>query len=133
MCLFLTRLQLWLASSLLADALAVAAQSLMARDVGSGSLRGARQVAARVSSLCLGLGLILAAAMAAGGAVLPQLFSSDPAVLHLVRGGCWVRGLGYHKLDAASGNGEGGLGQGAAPREGWVLGAAREVGTGFGI
>ncbi|GFR49095.1 hypothetical protein Agub_g10888, partial [Astrephomene gubernaculifera] len=76
--------QLWLACSLLADALAVAAQSLMARDLGAGCTLGARQVAGRVSRLSLGLGLLLAGVLAAGGRVLPGLFSTDPEVLRLV-------------------------------------------------
>ncbi|EFJ50158.1 hypothetical protein VOLCADRAFT_88992 [Volvox carteri f. nagariensis] len=76
--------QLWLACSLLADALAVAAQSLMARDLGSGSVSGARMVAGRVGSLSVGLGLLLAGGLAACGAQLPGVFSSDPEVLRLV-------------------------------------------------
>jgi Na+-driven multidrug efflux pump len=80
-----------MACSLLADALAVAAQSLMARDLGEGNVAGARHVAARVGSLSLGLGLLLACGMAAGGRVLPAVFSSDPEVLRLVSGRCgWV-------------------------------------------
>ncbi|GIL79303.1 hypothetical protein Vretimale_16462 [Volvox reticuliferus] len=78
--------QLWLACSLLADALAVAAQSLMGRDIGAGSVAGAREVAARVSSLSLGLGLVLAGALASGWRLLPGIFSSDPEVLRLVTG-----------------------------------------------
>ncbi|GIL58180.1 hypothetical protein Vafri_13032 [Volvox africanus] len=76
--------QLWLACSLLADALAVAAQSLMARDIGAGSVAGARQVASRISSLSLGLGLMLAVGLASSWRLLPGLFSSDPEVLRLV-------------------------------------------------
>ncbi|KAG2428891.1 hypothetical protein HYH02_014213 [Chlamydomonas schloesseri] len=77
--------QLWLACGLLADALAVAAQSLMARDLGAGSAAGARQVAGRVGGLSLGLGLALAGLMAAAGQLgLPAAFSSDPEVLRLV-------------------------------------------------
>ncbi|PNH05446.1 hypothetical protein TSOC_008267, partial [Tetrabaena socialis] len=69
---------LWLACALLADALAVTAQSLMARDLGAGSAVGARQVAARVNGLGLGLGLLLAAGLAAAGllAGLPRLFAT---------------------------------------------------------
>ncbi|PNH04415.1 MATE efflux family protein 3, chloroplastic [Tetrabaena socialis] len=80
--------QLWLACALLADALAVTAQSLMARDLGAGSAVGARQVAARVNGLGLGLGLLLAAGLAAAGllAGLPRLFTTDPQVLQLVTG-----------------------------------------------
>ncbi|PNW70938.1 hypothetical protein CHLRE_17g739650v5 [Chlamydomonas reinhardtii] len=77
-------LQVWLSASLLADALAVAAQSLMARDLGAGCPRGAAQVARRVAELSLGLGMILALGLAAGHRVLPRLFSKDPEVLRLV-------------------------------------------------
>lgn len=77
--------QLWLASSLLADSLAVAAQSLVARCLASGGDAGradARAVARRVTSLSLGLGLALSAGLAAGATALPlpRLFSSDPGV-----------------------------------------------------
>ncbi|GIL79360.1 hypothetical protein Vretimale_16540 [Volvox reticuliferus] len=78
--------QIWVVCSLFADALAVAAQSLMGRDIGAGRLAGAREVAARVSSLSLGLGLVLAGAIASGYRLLPGLFSSDPEVLRLVTG-----------------------------------------------
>eukprot|EP00198_Chlamydomonas_reinhardtii_P006821 XP_001696157.1 MATE efflux family protein [Chlamydomonas reinhardtii] len=77
--------QLWLACGLLADALAVAAQSLMARDIGAGSAAGARQVAGRVGGLSVGLGLALAGLMALAGRLgLPAAFSSEPEVLRLV-------------------------------------------------
>jgi Na+-driven multidrug efflux pump len=75
-----------MASALFAEALAVAAQSLMTRDLGEGSVAGARQVASRVGELSLGLGLLLAVALAAGGGLLPRLFSADPQVLRLMGG-----------------------------------------------
>ncbi|GLC67114.1 hypothetical protein PLESTF_000516800 [Pleodorina starrii] len=76
--------QVWLACSLLADALSVAAHSLMARDLGAGAVAGARQVAARVGELSLGLGLALAAGLALGGRALLGLFTADPEVVQLM-------------------------------------------------
>ncbi|KAG2496210.1 hypothetical protein HYH03_005809 [Edaphochlamys debaryana] len=75
--------QIWMSVSLLADALSVAAQSLMARDLSSGCPQGAAQVAARVLELGGVLGLVLAAALGAGHRLLPRAFSSDPEVLGL--------------------------------------------------
>jgi len=78
--------QLWLASSLLADSLAVAAQSLIARSLASGTEQGrgiASEVVTRVTNLSLWLGAVLAAGLTVGtyALPLPMLFSSDPDVL----------------------------------------------------
>lgn len=80
-------LQLWLASSLLADSLAVAAQSLMARELGAGDGRAAMAVAARVNGLSAGLGVALGGAMALATGALPRLFTQDPEVLAIAAGG----------------------------------------------
>jgi Na+-driven multidrug efflux pump len=79
-------LQLWLSSSLLSDALAVAAQSLVARSLAAGRPAEARQVVRRTAALALGLGVLLASLLALGAGPLPRVFSSDPAVLGLSRG-----------------------------------------------
>lgn len=81
--------QLWLASSLLADSLAVAAQSLVARSLASGTAAGrnvARTVSSRVVNLSCGLGVALAAGLSVGTIVLPltRAFSSDPGVLSVL-------------------------------------------------
>jgi putative MATE family efflux protein len=78
--------QLWLASSLLSDSLAVAAQSLIARSLAAGTAAGraaAALVSRRILNLSIKLGLTLAAGLTIGTVVLPltSVFSSDPAVL----------------------------------------------------
>ncbi|KAL4535664.1 hypothetical protein Ndes2526B_g06550 [Nannochloris sp. 'desiccata'] len=78
--------QLWLASSLLADSLAVAAQSLIARSLATGTVAGrtaAALVSRRILDLSFKLGLTLAAGLTVGSAIFPltRVFSSDPGVL----------------------------------------------------
>jgi Na+-driven multidrug efflux pump len=46
-------LQVWLTSSLLADSLAVAAQSLIARNLAAGDKKAARAVAERSIQVCV--------------------------------------------------------------------------------
>lgn len=81
--------QLWLASSLLADSLAVAAQALIARSRATGGPTGAlvvNGVIDRVTSLSGWLGLALALGLTVGTMILPlpRLFSTDPAVLKVL-------------------------------------------------
>lgn len=82
--------QLWLASSLLSDALAVAAQSLVARSLAAGEAPAARRVVARTVGMAAALGCGMAAVMAAGAGSVPGLFSSDPEVLALVGSAVWA-------------------------------------------
>jgi putative MATE family efflux protein len=81
--------QLWLAASLLADSLAVAAQSLITRGLAAATPAArarARAVALRVSTLALALGAGLAAALAAAFSLFPvaHLFTRDAAVAALL-------------------------------------------------
>lgn len=73
--------QVWLASSLLADSLAVAAQSLLARDLAAGQQAAGRAVVKRTQQLALALGCAIAAALALGGRGIAAVFASDPSVL----------------------------------------------------
>lgn len=84
--------QLWLASSLLADSLAVAAQALLARwladddaHVGASAGRG-KLIVERVNQLALWLGIALALGLTVGTEVLhlPKLFSKDAEVLSVL-------------------------------------------------
>lgn len=77
---------LWLAASLLSDALAVAAQSLLARSAAAGDRVAARLVVKRAVSMALGLGLALGAIIALASRPLARLFTSDPSVLALLDG-----------------------------------------------
>lgn len=72
--------QVWLASSLLADSLAVAAQTLLARSLAAGERAVGRVVADSTLAMALMLGLGLTAALALGRHGVAVLFTSDPAV-----------------------------------------------------
>ncbi|DBA99785.1 TPA: hypothetical protein ACH3X3_012329 [Trebouxia sp. C0006] len=74
-------LQLWLASSLLADSLAVAAQTLLARSVAARNSAVSQLIALRVLRWGVLLGVVLGGALGASSGILPKLFTSDPAVL----------------------------------------------------
>ena len=74
-------LQLWLASSLLADSLAVAAQTLLARSVAAGNTAASQQIAQRVLRWGVFLGMILAAALGFSNRIVPTWFTKDAAVL----------------------------------------------------
>lgn len=76
--------QLWLASSLLADSLAVASQSLLARSIASGQTEYGTQVVDRTIAMAGGLGVVLMAALALGRDQIPRLFTADTAVLSLI-------------------------------------------------
>jgi len=77
---------LWLAASLLSDALAVAAQTILARRAAAGDRRTARQVVRRAVAMSAALGLALGAGIAVASAPLARLFTSDPLVLSLLQG-----------------------------------------------
>ncbi|BBZ23587.1 MATE family efflux transporter [Mycolicibacter hiberniae] len=74
-------LQLWTFLALVLDSLAIAAQALVGAALGAGHARQARSVAARVTAFSAIAAGVLAAAFAAGRAVLPELFTGDAAVL----------------------------------------------------
>lgn len=76
--------QIWLASSLLADSLAIAAQSLVARNLAAGHAEHAVAVATRCLDLSLRLGLVLAVCVGVVSPFLPALFTSDPTVAGII-------------------------------------------------
>jgi putative MATE family efflux protein len=73
-------LQLWFFSSLVLDAVAIAAQSLIGAALGAGDADQARDVARRVTTVGGVAGIGLAVLAAAGSGVVPGWFTSDPAV-----------------------------------------------------
>ncbi len=77
--------QLWVFLALVVDALAIAAQALIGRYLGSGQPATARLVGARLLRWGLGGGLVLLAGMAALWPVLPGAFTTDPEVAARVR------------------------------------------------
>ena len=62
----------------------VAAQVLVAEELGRGSVLRARQVADRLGALALGLGVVLLGGFAVGGGVLPAVFAADAEVAAVV-------------------------------------------------
>ena len=76
--------QLWLFLALVVDALAIAAQALVARYVGEGRPHEARGVSDRLLGMGLALGLLLGVGMWVGHGWLPRVFTDEPAVIALV-------------------------------------------------
>lgn len=82
-------LQLWNFLSLALDSLAIAAQALTGAALGSGAAGAARSLARRITLWSTGFAGVLALIFAAGYVVIPQLFTSDPAVLDRVHVVWW--------------------------------------------
>ncbi|MEC3954279.1 MATE family efflux transporter [Nocardia sp. CDC153] len=74
-------LQIWNFLALTLDSLAIAAQTLVGAALGAGNARGAQGLARRITAWSTTFSLALAAIFAAGYAVIPQLFTTDPSVL----------------------------------------------------
>jgi len=73
--------QLWLFCSLLLDALAIAAQSLVGAVLGAADASAAHQLARRFIRVALIGGLVIGVLIGAGAGVVPHLFSGDPHVI----------------------------------------------------
>ena len=86
-------IQLWSFLALSLDALAIAAQALVGTAVGAGDAATARELARRLIRWGLGTGVAVAAVLLAGTALIPRLFTGDPAVLSAVRGAWWYLSL----------------------------------------
>ncbi|XVF47392.1 hypothetical protein PTKIN_Ptkin03bG0105300 [Pterospermum kingtungense] len=84
MAAFQVCLQVWLATSLLADGLAVAGQAILASAFAKKDYEKATATASRVLQLGLVLGLILAVILGAGLTFGAKLFTKDANVLHLI-------------------------------------------------
>ncbi|KAL0375395.1 UNVERIFIED_CONTAM: protein DETOXIFICATION 44, chloroplastic [Sesamum radiatum] len=79
--------EVWLALSLLNDALALAGQTLLASDYSQGNYGLARQVTYKVLQIGSLLGVALAVILFLGFGALSSLFSSDTEVLEIARSG----------------------------------------------
>lgn len=84
MAAFQVCLQVWLATSLLADGLAVAGQAILASAFAKKDYDKATATASRVLQLGLVLGLMLAAILGVGLQYGARLFTKDVNVLHLI-------------------------------------------------
>ena len=76
--------QLWLFLALIVDALAIAAQALVARFVGEGRWQEARAVSDRLLAMGLLVGVLLGVAFWLGRGLLARAFSDDPQVVAAV-------------------------------------------------
>lgn len=74
-------MQLWNFLSLVLDALAIAAQSLIGAALGAGSIKKAREVGLRVVAYSTAFSFVLGMVFFAGAGVIPRLFTSDMQVL----------------------------------------------------
>jgi putative MATE family efflux protein len=86
-------LQLFFFLALVLDAYAIAAQTLAGHALGAGRPDEARATARRVALWGLGTGVLVAAVLLALRGVLPQVFSSDPAVLDRAGAVWWFLAL----------------------------------------
>uniref|UniRef100_A0A383WIN5 Protein DETOXIFICATION n=1 Tax=Tetradesmus obliquus TaxID=3088 RepID=A0A383WIN5_TETOB len=77
--------QIWMATSLLADSLAVACQTILARSTAAGELKYARKVVATAITLALSLGLLLSLVLGGTMQFLPSLFTQDASVRQLAQ------------------------------------------------
>lgn len=80
--------QVWLFVAMSVDALAIAAQALVARYRGEDPAR-ARRAADRLLAWGLGVGVLIAVLLALGRPWIPRVFTDDPEVLSAV-GAVWV-------------------------------------------
>ncbi|KAL7223605.1 hypothetical protein ACSBR1_025125 [Camellia fascicularis] len=77
-------LQVWLATSLLADGLAVAGQAILASAFAKKDYEQARATTSRVLQLGLVLGFVLALILGVGLQLGAKLFTNDVNVLHII-------------------------------------------------
>jgi len=82
--------QLFLFLALGLDALAIAAQALVARVLGAGDRRGAREVSDRLLALGVGVGIALTLVLAVVGPWVPGWFTSDPETRRAIADAYWI-------------------------------------------
>jgi putative MATE family efflux protein len=75
--------EVWALLALALDALAIAGQSMIGRHLGAGSVDGARAAGRRLLEVGAVSGVVLGGVVLLVRPVLPELFSSDPAVVAL--------------------------------------------------
>ena len=73
--------QLWLFLALVLDAVAIAGQIIVGRELGAGEPARAFDASARMLALSVALGVVFSVLLLALGDVLPRIFSQDAAVL----------------------------------------------------
>jgi len=78
--------QVWWVTLFALDALAVAAQSLVASSLGAGDVVRARQAADRCLRWALATGTAVGVCIYAAGPALPGVFTEDPSLIESTRG-----------------------------------------------
>eukprot|EP00850_Spirogloea_muscicola_P016729 SM000138S00036 [mRNA] locus=s138:123334:126808:- [translate_table: standard] len=73
--------QIWLASSLLSDSLALAGQTLLASSFAQGDARRVKAITFRTLQLGLAMGLTMAIILSVGANTFPRIFTQDAGVL----------------------------------------------------
>ncbi|MDA0165557.1 MATE family efflux transporter [Solirubrobacter ginsenosidimutans] len=73
--------QLWVFLALVLDAIAIAGQVMVGRMLGAGAATGAREAATRMIGWSVAIGALFGLVLLATGDLIPQLFTSDPAVI----------------------------------------------------
>ncbi|CAN0927864.1 Protein DETOXIFICATION 44, chloroplastic [Linum grandiflorum] len=84
-------MEVWLAVSLLNDALAIAGQALLASSYSEGQYEQARQVTYKVLQIGLVTGIGLGVALLLGFGAFASIFTTDTEVLKIAWSGVWVR------------------------------------------
>jgi putative MATE family efflux protein len=74
-------LQLWMFCTLVQDAIAIAAQSLIGAELGAGRADGARWLSRRIAAVGIGTGIAFAIIIAASAPTVPTLFTTDQSVI----------------------------------------------------
>ncbi|KAL0922518.1 hypothetical protein M5K25_006508 [Dendrobium thyrsiflorum] len=82
-------LQVWLAVSLLNDALALAGQALLASEYTKGNYKQARTVIYRALQIGVISGIMLALVLYLSFEAFSSVFTNDQAVLNIIRSGVW--------------------------------------------
>lgn len=77
-------MQIWMATSLLADALALAGQAILASAFAKGDLEKTRSTAARTLQMGMVLGIFLAVVLGGSLHILSKLFTNDIDVLKMI-------------------------------------------------
>ena len=83
-------LQLWSFLSLVLDALAIAAQSLVGSALGAGAISVARSVGTKVVAYSAGFAAALACVFAVGFKAIPGLFTNDHSVMDAIAAPWWI-------------------------------------------
>lgn len=82
--------QLMIFLALVTDSIAIAGQTLIGRELGAAARDSAFAFARRVTALSLYAGVALALLLSVGNSLIPQVFTSDAAVLHEIARVWWL-------------------------------------------